>query len=100
MHGHSGAVHALLWLEAKGWLVSGSADATIRTWRVRCYSEGTKAPSETSRVDSAAAKRQGSGQQQEQDQQEQSDASGSGDRVGPDAATSREARLVALMAQK
>ena len=35
MHGHSGAVHALLWLEAKGWLVSGSSDATVRTWRVR-----------------------------------------------------------------
>ena len=35
MHGHSGAVHALLWLESKGWLVSGSSDATVRTWRVR-----------------------------------------------------------------
>jgi len=97
MHGHSGAVHALLWLEAKGWLVSGSSDATIRTWRVRCYSDGTKAPSETSHIDSAAAQPQDSGQQQ--DQQEQSDTDGS-DRVGPDAATAREARLEALMAQK
>eukprot|EP01043_Picozoa_sp_COSAG02_P016234 COSAG02_NODE_710_length_18178_cov_14.361524_8_plen_533_part_00 len=35
MRGHSGAVHALLWMETKGWLVSGSADATIRTWRLR-----------------------------------------------------------------
>ena len=35
MRGHSGGVHALLWLEAKGWLVSGSADATVRVWRVR-----------------------------------------------------------------
>jgi WD40 repeat protein len=96
MHGHSGAVHALLWLEAKGWLVSGSADATIRTWRVRCYSESTKAPSENSRIDSAAAKQQDSGHQQDQDQQEQSDASGTSDRVGPDAATSRLQRLQQL----
>ena len=35
MRGHSGAVHALLWLETKGWLVSGSSDATVRTWRVQ-----------------------------------------------------------------
>ena len=35
MYGHRGPVHALLWLEAKGWLVSGSSDATVRTWRVR-----------------------------------------------------------------
>jgi len=35
MHGHTGAVHSLLWLNAKGWLVSGSADATVRLWRVR-----------------------------------------------------------------
>eukprot|EP01043_Picozoa_sp_COSAG02_P018544 COSAG02_NODE_868_length_16360_cov_12.608204_7_plen_1171_part_00 len=35
MHGHSGAVHALLWLQVEGWLVSGSSDATVRTWRVR-----------------------------------------------------------------
>ena len=35
MHGHSGAVHALLWLDEKGWLVSGSSDAAVRTWRVR-----------------------------------------------------------------
>ena len=35
MHGHSGAVHALLWLEAKGWLLSGASDSTIRVWRVR-----------------------------------------------------------------
>eukprot|EP01047_Picozoa_sp_COSAG01_P002040 COSAG01_NODE_51_length_31472_cov_106.607083_4_plen_742_part_00 len=33
--GHEGAVHALLWLHEKGWLVSGSADATVRTWRIR-----------------------------------------------------------------
>ena len=32
---HTGAVHALLWLRRKGWLVSGSADTTIRTWRIR-----------------------------------------------------------------
>ena len=32
MHGHSGAVHALLWLQStcKGWLVSGSSDACHR----------------------------------------------------------------------
>jgi WD40 repeat protein len=66
MHGHSGAVHALLWLEAKGWLVSGSSDATIRTWRVRCYSDSTKALTETSGVDSAAAEPQ----EQEQEQEE------------------------------
>ena len=35
MRGHGGAVHALLWSEAKGWLLSGAADATIRVWRVR-----------------------------------------------------------------
>ena len=35
MRGHGGAVHALLWLEAKGWLLSGAADSTIRVWRVR-----------------------------------------------------------------
>ena len=35
MHGHSGAVQSLLWLEAKGWLVSGSSDTTVRTWRIR-----------------------------------------------------------------
>jgi hypothetical protein len=35
LHGHEGAVHALLWLPEKGWLVSGSADATVRTWRIR-----------------------------------------------------------------
>ena len=35
IRGHAGAVHALLWLEAKGWLLSGSSDATIRVWRVR-----------------------------------------------------------------
>jgi WD40 repeat protein len=102
MHGHTGAVHALVWLEAKGWLVSGSSDATIRTWRVRCYSDGTKAPSETSLADSAAAEPQDSRQQeqeQEQNQQEHSDTGGS-DRVDPDAATAREARLEALMAQK
>lgn len=39
MHGHSGAVHALVWLESKGWLVSGSSDATVRTWRVRSGSD-------------------------------------------------------------
>jgi WD40 repeat protein len=93
MHGHSGAVHALLWLEAKGWLVSGSSDATIRTWRVRCNSDSTKAPSETSLADSAAAEQQDSGLEQEQDEQEQSDT---GD---PDAAAAREVRLEALMAQ-
>ena len=72
MHGHSGPVHALLWLEARGWLVSGSSDATIRTWRVRCYSDGTKAPSETSHRDSAAADQQDSGREEEQDEQGQS----------------------------
>ena len=35
LRGHTGPVHALLWLEAQGWLVSGSADGTVRTWRVR-----------------------------------------------------------------
>jgi WD40 repeat protein len=35
MHGHGAGVHALLWLEGKGWLVSGAGDATIRVWRVR-----------------------------------------------------------------
>ena len=25
----------LLWLEAKGWLLSGASDSTIRVWRVR-----------------------------------------------------------------
>jgi len=35
MRDHTGAVHALLWLRRKGWLVSGSADTTIRTWRIR-----------------------------------------------------------------
>ena len=35
MRGHGGAVHALLWSEAKGWLLSGAADSTIRVWRVR-----------------------------------------------------------------
>ena len=35
MRGHSGAVHALLWLESKGWLLSGASDSTIRVWRVR-----------------------------------------------------------------
>jgi WD40 repeat protein len=94
MHGHSGAVHALLWLEAKGWLVSGSSDATIRTWRVRCYSDSTKAPSEASLADSAAAEQQDSGLEQEQDEQEQSDTG------NPDAAAAREVRLEALMAQK
>jgi hypothetical protein len=49
--------------------------------------------------DPAVAEQQDSGRQQDQDQQEQSDASGS-DRIGPDAATAREARLEALMAQK
>ena len=35
MRGHGGAVHALLWLEAKGWLLSGASDSKIRVWRVR-----------------------------------------------------------------
>ena len=35
MRGHGGAVHSLLWSDAKGWLLSGAADATIRVWRVR-----------------------------------------------------------------
>lgn len=35
LRGHDGPVHALLWLQSKGWLVSGSADSTVRTWRVR-----------------------------------------------------------------
>jgi WD40 repeat protein len=42
MRGHSGAVHALLWLESKGWLVSGSSDATVRTWRVRSGADTTE----------------------------------------------------------
>ena len=35
LRGHGGAVHALLWLESKGWLLSGASDAMIRVWRVR-----------------------------------------------------------------
>ena len=38
---HSGAVHALLWLEERGWLVSGSADKTVRTWRIRSQPSAT-----------------------------------------------------------
>ena len=33
LRGHSNGVHSLVWLEAKGWLASGSGDATIRIWR-------------------------------------------------------------------
>ena len=83
-----------LWLEAKGWLVSGSSDATLRTWRVR---SGARITSSAWRK---AQLRYGKAQgQQEYLEQAQSYASGS-DRVGPDAATAREARLEALMAQK
>ena len=32
---HTGPVHSLLYLEQKGWLLSGSADNTIRSWRIR-----------------------------------------------------------------
>lgn len=39
LRGHTAAVHALLWLPDRGWLVSGSADSTIRTWRMRTVSE-------------------------------------------------------------
>ena len=35
LRGHTGPVHSLLWVEEKGWLVSGSTDTTVRTWRVR-----------------------------------------------------------------
>jgi len=35
IRGHDEPVQALLWLESKGVLVSGSSDATVRTWRVR-----------------------------------------------------------------
>ena len=35
MTGHAAGVHALLWLEDKGWLVSGAGDASVRVWRVR-----------------------------------------------------------------
>ena len=31
---HTGAVHALLWIPERGWLVSGASDHTIRTWRI------------------------------------------------------------------
>ena len=39
LRGHSAAVHTLLWLPDRGWLVSGSADSTIRTWRMRTINE-------------------------------------------------------------
>ena len=35
LRGHSGGVHALLWLGERGWLVSGGGDSTVRVWRVR-----------------------------------------------------------------
>lgn len=35
IRGHDGPVHGLLWLESSGVLVSCSADATVRVWRVR-----------------------------------------------------------------
>ena len=38
VRGHDGPVHALMWLEANGLLVSCSSDATVRTWRVRSES--------------------------------------------------------------
>ena len=31
---HTGAVHALLWISERGWLISGASDHTIRTWRI------------------------------------------------------------------
>ena len=34
MRGHSGIVNALHWVETRGWLVSASADTTVRVWRV------------------------------------------------------------------
>ena len=39
LRGHTAPVHALVWLPDRGWLVSGSTDATIRTWRMRTVSE-------------------------------------------------------------
>jgi WD40 repeat protein len=90
MHGHSGTVHALLWLEAKGWLVSGSSDATLRTWRVRSGARITSSAWRKAKLRYGKAQ----GQQQDLEQAQSSDS------VGPDAATAREARLEALMAQK
>jgi WD40 repeat protein len=34
MRGHTAPVHALLYLATRGWLVSGSADGSLRVWRV------------------------------------------------------------------
>ena len=34
MRGHSGAVHAMLWIETRGWLVTGATDSSVRVWRV------------------------------------------------------------------
>jgi WD40 repeat protein len=90
MHGHSGTVHALLWLEAKGWLVSGSSDATLRTWRVRSGARITSSAWRKAKLRYGKAQ----GQQEDLEQAQSSDS------VGPDAATAREARLEALMAQK
>lgn len=35
LRGHGGGAHALLWQQERGWLISGSADTTVRVWRVR-----------------------------------------------------------------
>ena len=35
LRGHTAAVHSLLWLQSKGWLLSGSSDGTARVWRIR-----------------------------------------------------------------
>jgi WD40 repeat protein len=34
MRGHTGAVHALASLDANGWIASGSADNSLRIWRM------------------------------------------------------------------
>merc|ERR1712086_725744 len=39
LRGHEGAVHGLSWLPCQGWLLSGSKDGTVRTWRLRGASD-------------------------------------------------------------
>ena len=35
LRGHDGPIHALAWLPTQGWLLSGSSDRSVRTWRLR-----------------------------------------------------------------
>ena len=51
---HTGAVHALLWIPERGWLISGASDHTIRTWRIGTATTTTPVATHGSAVTNAA----------------------------------------------